>query len=75
VKFFGRSEGSLIEKGAYFPRFGRARGVFFLWFFAGTLMPFWRLFMVSEKNRMNISLDYARGREGDAVYFYIGEAF
>ena len=32
-------------------------------------------FMVSEANRVNISLDYARGREGDAVYFYIGEAF
>jgi outer membrane translocation and assembly module TamA len=32
-------------------------------------------FMVSEKNRVNVSLDYARGREGDAVYFYIGEAF
>lgn len=32
-------------------------------------------FLVSEENRVNISIDYARGREGDAVYFYIGEAF
>ena len=32
-------------------------------------------YMVSEKERVNISVDYARGREGDAVYFYIGEAF
>ena len=32
-------------------------------------------FMVSEKNRVNISVDYARGKEGDAVYFYIGESF
>jgi hypothetical protein len=32
-------------------------------------------YMVSEKERVNVSVDYARGREGDAVYFYIGEAF
>jgi outer membrane translocation and assembly module TamA len=32
-------------------------------------------FMVSEKNRVNISMDYARGKEGDTVYFYIGESF
>jgi outer membrane protein assembly factor BamA len=32
-------------------------------------------FMVSEANRVNLSVDYARGREGDALYFYIGEAF
>jgi hypothetical protein len=32
-------------------------------------------FMVSEKNRVNISVDYARGKEGDTVYFYIGESF
>ena len=32
-------------------------------------------FMVSEVNRVNISVDYAWGKEGDAVYFYIGEAF
>jgi len=32
-------------------------------------------YMVSESNRVNISIDYARGREGDTVYFYIGEAF
>jgi len=32
-------------------------------------------FMVSEKNRVNISVDYARGKEADTVYFYIGESF
>jgi len=32
-------------------------------------------FMASEKERVNLSIDYARGREGDAVYFYIREAF
>ena len=32
-------------------------------------------FMASQKERVNLSVDYARGREGDAVYFYIGEAF
>ena len=32
-------------------------------------------FVASEKERVNLSIDYARGREGDAVYFYIGEAF
>jgi hypothetical protein len=32
-------------------------------------------FLVSEENRVNISIDYARGREGDAVYFRIGESF
>ena len=32
-------------------------------------------FLVSEENRVNISIDYARGREGDAIYFYIGESF
>jgi outer membrane protein assembly factor BamA len=32
-------------------------------------------FMVSEVHRVNISVDYARGKEGDAIYFYIGESF
>ena len=32
-------------------------------------------YMVSEANRVNISMDYARGRAGDTFYFYIGEAF
>jgi outer membrane protein assembly factor BamA len=32
-------------------------------------------YMVSEANRVNISMDYARGKAGDGVYFYIGEAF
>jgi hypothetical protein len=32
-------------------------------------------YMVSEKERVNLSIDYARGREGAALYFYIGEAF
>jgi hypothetical protein len=32
-------------------------------------------YMVSEANRVNISVDYARGKAGDAVYFYIGESF
>ena len=31
--------------------------------------------MASEKERVNLSVDYAMGREGHAVYFYIGEAF
>jgi len=32
-------------------------------------------FMASKKERVNLSIDYARGREEDAFYFYIGEAF
>jgi hypothetical protein len=32
-------------------------------------------FLTSEKERVNTSVDYARGREGDAIYFYIGETF
>ena len=32
-------------------------------------------YMVSENERVNLSIDYARAREGDAFYFYIGEAF
>jgi len=47
-------------------------------FAAGNLLPSVGAglrFMVSEANRVNISVDYARGKEGDGVYFYIGEAF
>ncbi len=32
-------------------------------------------FMVSEVHRVKISVDYAQGKEGGAVYFYIGESF
>jgi outer membrane protein assembly factor BamA len=32
-------------------------------------------FMVSEVHRVNISVDYAQGKDGGAVYFYIGESF
>lgn len=32
-------------------------------------------FMASEKERVNLSIDYARGRDSDAWYFRIGEAF
>jgi hypothetical protein len=32
-------------------------------------------YTVSEANRVNVSVDYARGKAGDGVYFYIGEAF
>ena len=32
-------------------------------------------YMVSEAHRVNISVDYARGKAGDGFYFYIGEAF
>ena len=28
-------------------------------------------FMVSEANRVNISVDYARGKDGDGVYFFL----
>jgi hypothetical protein len=31
--------------------------------------------MVSEKNRLNLRLDYARSRSSDAVYLSVGEAF
>jgi len=31
--------------------------------------------MVAEVNGMNIGMDYARGKEGDAVYFYTIEEF
>jgi hypothetical protein len=47
-------------------------------FGAGNLLPSVGAglrYMVSEANRVNISVDYARGKDGDAVYFYIGEAF
>ena len=47
-------------------------------FAAGNLLPSVGAglrFMVSEANRVNISVDYARGKEGDGIYFYIGEAF
>ena len=37
-----------MERGSYFSRFGRARGIFFLWFFAGTLMFFWGPFLSGE---------------------------
>ena len=29
----------------------------------------------SRQYGLNVSIDYARGRDSDAVYFYIGEAF
>ncbi|MCP4902860.1 MAG: hypothetical protein GY906_38350 [bacterium] len=29
-------------------------------------------FMLSEKNRLNLSVDYAVGRDSDALYFYVG---
>ena len=32
-------------------------------------------FMASEEARVNLSLDYARGKDSDAWYFRIGEAF
>ena len=32
-------------------------------------------FMASEDERVNLSIDYARGRDSDAWYFRIGEAF
>jgi len=32
-------------------------------------------FMASEENRVNVSVDYAFGKDTDAVYFRIGEAF
>ena len=47
-------------------------------FAAGNLLPSVGAglrFMVSEANRVNTSVYYARGKEGDGVYFYIGEAF
>jgi hemolysin activation/secretion protein len=32
-------------------------------------------FMASEKHRVNLGIDYARGKDSDAWYFRIGEAF
>ncbi len=32
-------------------------------------------FMASEDHRVNIGIDYAFGRESQALYFRIGEAF
>jgi hypothetical protein len=32
-------------------------------------------FMASEEERVNLSIDYARGRDSDAWYFRIGESF
>ena len=32
-------------------------------------------FMASEEAQVNLSLDYARGKDSDALYFRIGEAF
>ena len=32
-------------------------------------------FRISEEQRINLSIDYARGRDSDAWYFRIGEAF
>jgi outer membrane protein assembly factor BamA len=32
-------------------------------------------FMASEENRVNVSIDYAFGKDTDALYFRIGEAF
>ncbi len=32
-------------------------------------------FRASEKDRVNLSIDYARGKDSDAWYFRIGEAF
>jgi outer membrane protein assembly factor BamA len=47
-------------------------------FWSGNYLPSYGAglrYMVSEANRVNISMDYARGKAGDGVYFYIGEAF
>ncbi|RLE28904.1 MAG: hypothetical protein DRJ61_15575 [Acidobacteria bacterium] len=32
-------------------------------------------YLLSPKNGLNISLDYAYGKDSDAVYFFVGEAF
>ena len=32
-------------------------------------------FMVSKEKRINLSVDYARGRDSDGFYFYVGESF
>ena len=32
-------------------------------------------YLASKKNDVNVSIDYAVGKDSDAVYFYIGEAF
>lgn len=32
-------------------------------------------FMLSEEHRLNLSVDWARGKDSDAWYFYVGESF
>ena len=32
-------------------------------------------YLLSEKNGLNISIDYAYGKDSDAVYFFVGQAF
>lgn len=32
-------------------------------------------YMVSKEKRVNLSVDYARGRDSDGFYFYVGESF
>jgi hemolysin activation/secretion protein len=32
-------------------------------------------FMLSEKNRLNLSVDYAVGKDTSALYFYVAESF
>ncbi|MHA1518231.1 MAG: BamA/TamA family outer membrane protein [Alphaproteobacteria bacterium] len=32
-------------------------------------------YLLSAKNRLNISIDYAVGKESDAVYFFVGQSF
>jgi len=32
-------------------------------------------YMLTEEYRLNVGLDYARGKDSDAVYFVVGEAF
>jgi hemolysin activation/secretion protein len=32
-------------------------------------------FMLSEKNRLNLSVDYAIGKDTSALYFYVAESF
>lgn len=32
-------------------------------------------YMVSKEKRINLSVDYARGRDSDGFYFYVGESF